>query len=437
MISRTFSSWGSVVRARHAVYSLASRHDAFPRISPGSTVLPYGNGRSYGDSCLNPDGALLRTDALDHFIRFDSDTGVICCEAGVLLADILRLTVPRGWFLPVVPGTAHVTVGGAIANDVHGKNHHRVGSFGNHVRRFELLRSSAERWICSPDEHPEWFAATVGGLGLTGVITWAELQLRPVAGAWMQVETVRFANLDEFCRLCENADSVSEYTVAWIDCLSRGRRLGRGLLQQANHSTHSAPDVPAHDYRIGMPFVPPLSVVNRATLQLFNTLYYHRPRWRTRRHTHFQQFLFPLDRIAHWNRLYGPRGFYQYQCVVPGERAADATASLLQAIARSRQGSFLAVLKRFGAATSPGLLSFPQQGLTLALDFPNSGESLERLFGELDALVAQADGRLYPAKDGRMPGWLFRRGYPQWQEFARYIDPACSSSFWRRVTQEA
>lgn len=438
MASRAVSSWGNVIHARHAIYALTSRHDDFPELPPGSTVLAYGNGRSYGDSCLNPGGALLQTRSLDRFIRFDRDHGVLACEAGVLLADILRLAVPAGWFLPVVPGTAYVTVGGAIANDVHGKNHHRAGTFGCHVRRLELLRSNGERWNCSPSDRPQWLAATIGGLGLTGVITWAELQLRRIPGPWMEVESIRFANLDEFCDLSMQADEGFEYTVAWIDCLSRGRSLGRGLLQQANHCGEGLQGRGAGAWQASVPCVSPVSLVNAATLRAFNVLHYHRQRSRhARRIGHFQSFFFPLDRVLHWNRLYGPRGFYQYQCVIPVAAAREATAQLLESIARSRQGSFLAVLKRFGSSSSPGMLSFPHQGFTLALDFPNKGQPMERLFCELDAVVGAAAGRLYPAKDGRMPGWLFRNGYRRWKEFVPHIDPACSSSLWRRVTENA
>lgn len=434
MTSRVVSSWGNVVRAEHALYRLRSRFDRFPDVARGSTVLPYGNGRSYGDSCLNAGGALLETRSLDRFIRFDRGSGVLACEAGVLLADILRFAVPCGWFLPVVPGTAYVTVGGAIANDVHGKNHHRAGTFGRHVRQLELLRSGGERRVCSPTENPEWFAATVGGLGLTGAVTWAEMQLRRVPGPSLEVETVRFANLDRFFVLCEESDRDFEYTVSWIDCLARGKQLGRGLLQRANH-LENAHRGRSTTRRMSVPFVSPVSLVNATTLRLFNTLHYHRHRAaRSRAVTDFQSFFFPLDQLRHWNRLYGPRGFYQYQCVLPGASGPEATARLLEIIARSGLGSFLAVLKRFGPIGSPGMLSFPREGVTVALDFPNKGPFVERLFRELDEVVGAAGGRLYPAKDGRMPGTLFRSGYPQWRQFEPYIDPACSSSFWRRVT---
>ena len=437
MASRVISSWGNVIRAPHLLFGMHSRYDSFPAAPTNTTVLPFGNGRSYGDSCLNVGGALLETRSLDRFIRFDSDSGVLACEAGVLLAEILELVVPAGWFLPVVPGTCYVTVGGAIANDVHGKNHHGAGSFGRHLRRFELLRSNGERLACAPTENPDWFAATIGGLGLTGVVTWAELQLRRIPSPHLKVESIRFGHLDEFFSLCEESERDFEYTVAWIDCLGRGKHLGQGILQRANHSRAPTSQSPA-SRKLSVPFPLPVSLVNPLSLRVFNTLHYHKQLARQKRSTeHFQGFFFPLDGILHWNRLYGPRGFYQYQCVVPNAVGREATARLLEKIAQSGLGSFLAVLKRFGSVESPGMLSFPREGVTLALDFPNKGDRVKRLFEALDRIVHDAGGTLYPAKDGRMPGALFRSGYPRWQEFLHYIDPASSSSFWRRVTEDA
>jgi FAD/FMN-containing dehydrogenase len=428
------SSWGNIAGGPHTVLPVRSRSEAFPDITPAASALPFGNGRSYGDSCLNTGGVLLQTRSLDRFIHFDRESGVLACEAGILLADILRLAVPAGWFLPVVPGTQYVTVGGAIANDVHGKNHHCAGTFGGHLRRLELLRSDGTRFWCSPTEQPDWFCATVGGLGLTGLIVAAELQLRPVAGPWMEVETIRYSSLEAFFHLSEASDRSHEYSVAWIDCLAGGKNTGRGLLQRANHSKR--PDMgPARRSRgLSIPIAPPVSLVNPVSLRLFNTLHYHRQR-RTcvTATTHYQSFFFPLDGIGNWNRLYGPRGFYQYQCVIPAGAAHWATAELLAETRASGLGSFLAVLKRCGAAGSPGLLSFPHEGVTLALDFPNRGERVFRLFERLDSIVASAAGRLYPAKDARMPAALFRSGYPRWQEFASFIDPRCCSDFWRRV----
>ncbi|HUI62520.1 MAG TPA: FAD-binding oxidoreductase [Steroidobacteraceae bacterium] len=436
------SSWGNLIRVPHALYNLRSRHDPFPRLAPGRTVVPYGNGRSYGDSCLNVGGGVVRTRALDRFIHFDRELGLLSCEAGVLLEEILRIVVPQGWFLPVVPGTAQVTVGGAIANDVHGKNHHRAGTFGCHVRQFELVRSDGTRLMCSPLENADWFGATIGGLGLTGVITWAELQLRSVAGPRLRVQKERFHDLESFFALSEQSDRDYEYTVAWIDCLGRGRHLGRGVMQRANHMRWGAE--PARERREApaavrsIPFVPPVSLVNTASLRLFNTAYYHlEGRQSGETDEDYTGVLFPLDSIQHWNRIYGSRGFLQYQCVVPHSAARRAVGELLESIAVSGLGSFLAVLKRFGLAKSPGMLSFPMEGVTLALDFPNSGDAVRRLFDRLNSIVSAAGGRLYPAKDARMPGALFRSGYPRWKTFIRFIDPACSSSLWRRVMEGA
>ena len=227
-------SWGRYPPARQAAVSVHWRSDPLPRVH--GTLLPFGQGRSYGDCCLNDGGTLLETSRLDRFIELDQGRGVLRCEAGVRIADILALTVPRGWFLPVVPGTQLVSVGGAIANDIHGKNHFRAGTFGRHVRALELLRSTGERAACSPRENPELFAATVAGLGLTGLVTWAELRLRRIPSPWVLQETIPFQNVDAFFELSARSDATHEYTVAWIDCLARGDSLGRGLFHRGNHA---------------------------------------------------------------------------------------------------------------------------------------------------------------------------------------------------------
>lgn len=439
MARQSIHSWGHVQGSDSEVVAVPGRFAALPPLPPSSaSFLPFGNGRSYGDSCLNPGGALLSTRYLDHFMGFDGDTGVLRCEAGVLLADILRLAVPRGWFLPVTPGTRFVTLGGAIANDVHGKNHLSHGSFGRHVRAFMLRRSDGTLRRCSPDEHADWFAATIGGLGLTGMILWAEIQLRPIRSPWVRQRTERFAGLDDFFRLCRECAGSNEYTVAWIDCAGGARRIGRGLFTRADHALGAdAPREAEREPRTRvrrMPFTPPLSLVNRFTVSAFNTLHYHAAgTGATTRLEHCERFFYPLDHLLEWHRMYGPRGFYQYQCVVPPQGAADVLTALLAEIGRARAASFLGVLKQFGGLPSPGLLSFPREGYTLALDFPNAGPALHRLFERLDALVMEAGGRLYPAKDGRMSGPCFRAGYPQWQALLPFIDPAFSSGFWRRV----
>lgn len=431
-MSRTGDSWGRWPAPRNqALVPLAGRAATLPAAAP--PLLAYGQGRSYGDSCLNQDGSLLLARGLDRFTHFDVATGVLGCEAGVTLGEILEVCVPQGWFLPVTPGTRFATVGGAIANDVHGKNHHRAGSFGDHVRAFELQRSDGSHRQLRPGD--PLFGATVGGLGLTGVIPWAELQLQRVAGPWMQVESLRFDRLDDFFALsAESADS-HEYTVAWVDCLAKGDALGRGHFLRANHAAPGASGKRPGD-GLAMPVTPPVSLVNGLTLRPFNTLYYHRQRARLRGSIqHYAPYFYPLDGIRDWNRMYGPNGFLQHQCVLPPAQARDAVRALLAEIARSGQGSFLAVLKEFGNRPAPGLMSFARPGTTLALDFPRSGPDAFALLDRLDAIVADAGGALYPAKDARMSPATFRRGQPNLESFLPYIDPAFSSSFWRRVME--
>ena len=454
MKAESTSSWGRVIWAPHRVTPIPRIGNAIESVlntvadedqSPAGalpTVLPYGNGRSYGDSNLNPGGILLDTRSLNRFLEFDPRTGILICEAGVLLSDILSRYVPQGWFPMVTPGTQFVTVGGAIANDVHGKNHHRAGSFGNHVLHFELLRSDGRRFICSPQENADWFSATIGGLGLTGVITWAALKLRPVSNPYVDSETIRFHSLDEFFDLSAASERDYEYTVSWIDCAFGGKRLGRGLFNRGNHAT-AAFDLPRHsrakedgpDVRAcRMPFTPPFSLVNGATLKAFNLAYFHHQRGdRVKLVQHYRPFFYPLDALLEWNRMYGPRGFYQYQCAVPPAQALRSVRALLETISASGMGSFLAVLKQFGTPASRGMLSFPMLGTTLALDFPNRGAKLHRLFDALDRIVLDAGGRLYPAKDGRMGPAIFKAGFPRWREFSGYVDPRFSSGLWRRV----
>ncbi|MDE1963005.1 MAG: FAD-binding oxidoreductase [Xanthomonadaceae bacterium] len=428
-------SWGRYPVTRETVIQLSNRASPLPRAH--GPALPLGNARSYGDSCLNDGGTLFATRALDHFLAFDPASGELTCEAGVLFSDILDLVVPQGWFIPVTPGTRFVTVGGAIGNDVHGKNHHRAGTFGHHVKAFELLRTDGSRMVCTPEENREWFHATLGGLGLTGVITWATLQLRRISGPWMSTESHRFGDLAAFFDLSSQSDEDYEYTVSWIDCAARGKSLGRGIFSRANHAPASPDKRPHAPVRSrSMPFTPPLSLVNPLSLRAFNQLYYHRQRRRVDHSTsHYQPFFYPLDSLAHWNRMYGPKGFLQYQCVVPPDNAHTTVQALIEAISRSGGGSFLAVLKQFGELPSIGMLSFPRPGTTLALDFPNTGTATFSLLDRLDAIVDEAGGAVYPAKDARMSGARFRRYFPRWEAFSRFIDPGLSSSFWRRVME--
>jgi len=429
-----FESWGRFPRVcKQEVRSLRWRGDPLPAAE--GTLLPFGLGRSYGDSCLNEGGTLLSTTGLDRLISFDHTTGVIRLEAGVTLADVLRFAVPRGWFLPVTPGTKFVTVGGAIANDVHGKNHHADGTFGRHVRAFELLRSDGSRLLCTREENAALYRATIGGLGLTGVITWAEIQLRPIHNPLIEAENVRFRNLDEFYEINAASERDYRYTVAWVDVLARGKNLGRGIYTRGNHAAPVTGDLPKLRWtsKITVPLDAPSGSINPLTVRLFNFAYYRRQLRRVRAGLMpYEPFFYPLDAVAKWNRVYGRRGFFQYQCVVPKE--TEAMRAILETIAASEEASPLVVLKTFGSLPSPGMLSFPREGVTLALDFPNRGERTFRLFERLDELVREAGGALYPAKDARMPPEMFRLSFPNWEEFARHVDPRFSSSFWRRVT---
>jgi len=398
-------------------------------------TLPFGSGMSYGDSCLAASDHVLRLRRLDRFIAADWASGVLSAEAGITLEELLAASIPRGWFLPVVPGTRHATLGGAIANDVHGKNHHQRGTFGRHVRRFGLVRSDAGRLNCSPAERPDLFRATIGGLGLTGIIEWAELQLVPIRAARITGITRRFADLDEFFALSDEFDPRHEFCVSWVDCLARGRRAGRGVYTAGNFAADGALAV-ERARGLTFPLTPPVSLVGRWSLRAFNELYWRKsPRKLAATQSGYGRFFFPLDAIGKWNRMYGPRGFQQYQCVIPAADARDGIRALLAAVADSGAGSFLAVLKRCGNIPSPGLLSFPMPGVTLALDFPQTSTLETALFQKLDAIVRETGGRLYPAKDAHMSGADFRRGYPAWTQVEALRDPALLSRFWRRVTQ--
>jgi FAD/FMN-containing dehydrogenase len=415
---------------QHEVVSINDPNYITRLVASNRSGITHGNGRSYGDVCLNPGGVLWHTLALDHFIAFDQTTGRLVCEAGVLLRDIQRLIIPRGWILPVTPGTQLVTVGGAIANDVHGKNHHALGSFGDHVQRIRLLRTDGQSIECGPQDHADWFAATVGGLGLTGIIVDVEIQLKPVAGPWLDTETVPYANLKEFFKLADESESGWQHTVSWIDCIAAG---GRGLFMRGNPSDVVDRQEPNGRQR-SMSVVPPVSLVNKLSLWAFNMAYFNLRKWRARRAiTHYESFFYPLDNLLEWNRMYGPNGFFQYQCVVPRDVGHDATQTMLGEIAHSGEGSFLAVLKTFGDRQPVGMLSFPCPGVTLALDFTNNGERTQKLFARLDAIVRDAGGRLYLAKDARMPRELFEAGYPHLNEFMKYRDPGISSSLSRRL----
>jgi FAD/FMN-containing dehydrogenase len=348
----------------------------------------------------------------------------------------LQLAVPRGWFLPVTPGTKFVTIAGAIANDVHGKNHHCAGTIGCHTTQFELLRSDGSRLICSPEQNAEWYAATIGGLGLTGIILWAEIQLKKIGSSKIALDTLTFRSLTEFLNLTKESEQAGfDYTVAWVDCLS-GRNV-RGIFYRGKHADTG--ELAAESVSSGVlkvPFAFPEFVLNRVTVKAFNTLYSTlSARKEGTQYVDYDPFFYPLDAVREWNLIYGRRGLMQYQCVIP-QRECAAFQEILTTIAESGAGSFLGVIKQFGEISSPGLLSFPRPGLTLALDFPFRGDRTLRLFDHLDRIVLNAHGALYPAKDAHMSRRMFEASYPNLERFRAFVDPHLSSGFWRRVQAE-
>jgi FAD/FMN-containing dehydrogenase len=374
-----FESWGRYPTYGAKVVPLHWQSD-FPATTEGlhNGALPVGMGRSYGDVCLLKDGNLLLTTGMNRLIDFDAETGLLTAEGGITLAQILDFAVPRGFFLPVTPGTKYVTLGGAIANDIHGKNHHVAGTFGRHVAQFELVRSDGSRRLCSPTENPDLYAATIGGLGLTGLISWATLRLKPIVSRKIDYEGVQFHGIDEFLDLTRQSQDI-EYTVSWVDVTSTGKNFARGIFMQGDHSSRHDTLNPSPKPKLVFPFDAPAFALNRLSVSLFNTAYFHKQvRQRVVALQDYEPFFYPLDKVLHWNRLYGKRGLLQFQYVIPWEHAKEGTIAILHEVAKSGLASFLAVLKVFGDVPSPGMMSFPKPGITLALDFPIKPDQMLR-----------------------------------------------------------
>ena len=434
-LTGAFESWGRYPRYQAHLVPQHWQQD-FPANIAGlhNGALPVGMGRSYGDSCLLKDGNLVVTTGMNRLLSFDETTGLLTAESGITLAEILDFAVPRGFFLPVTPGTKYVTLGGAIANDIHGKNHHIAGTFGRHITQFELVRSDGSRRVCSPTQDPDWFAATIGGLGLTGLITWATLRLRPIVSRLINFEGIQFHGIDEFLDLTKRYADI-EYTVSWIDCASTGANFARGIFMLGDHAQTPGPLTPSPEPKLTFPFDAPGFALNKYTVSAFNFAYFHKQMHpRVRAQQDYEPFFYPLDIALHWNRMYGKSGLLQFQYAIPWESAREGTIAILTEVAKSGLASFLAVLKAFGDVPSPGLLSFPQPGITLALDFPIKDGLTFPLFERLADMTRDFGGRLYPAKDAAMTAAQFQTFYPQWPQLARFRDPVLTSSFWERVT---
>jgi decaprenylphospho-beta-D-ribofuranose 2-oxidase len=409
-----------------------------------TSLIARGLGRSYGDAAVNGAGGVVNLLKLNRLLAFDEETGILECEGGVPLADVIDFALPRGFFPAVTPGTRFVTVGGAIAADVHGKNHHQDGSFASCLIDFRLLTASGEVLTCSRLRRPYAFWATLGGMGLTGVILDARFRLRPVASAYVTVDYQRTANLDESLSAFEESDHRYTYSVAWIDCLARGAALGRSVLMRGHHTEPAelpaelaeAPLAVKPGRRRSVPCYLPGGLLNSWSVKAFNALYYHRHRDR-RAIVAYDSFFYPLDSALNWNRIYGRRGFAQYQAAFPPSTSRRALIRMLETISAAGQASFLAVLKSFGPGNQ-GLLSFPVEGHTLALDLPNTGTRLISLLERLDAIVLEHGGRVYLAKDPRLGRDAFDMMYPRADEFRRVkavLDPQgrFNSSMARRL----
>jgi FAD/FMN-containing dehydrogenase len=407
----------------------------FPRAVDGihHGVLPVGMGSSYGDVCLLKGGTLLQTTSMNRLLNFDYETGILTAETGITLAQILDFSVPRGFFLPVSPGTKYVTLGGAIANDIHGKNHEAAGSFGNHVPCFELVRSDGKSMLCSPTENPDMYAATIGGMGLTGVMTWAQVRLKPIVSRMIDYEGIQFHGIDEFLAIKKQYSHV-EYTVAWLDCVSTGKNFARGVFMLGDHSKDPGELKPSPKPKLVFPFEAPGFLLNKLSITAFNTLFFHKQiKAHVKTKQDYEPFFYPLDTIRHWNRMYGKNGLVQFQFALPWETSIQGTTAILQEITKSGLASFLAVLKTFGDVPSRGMMSFPYPGFMFALDFPIKDGLTFPLMQRLGDMTRDFGGRLYSAKDACMTADQFQAFYPQWERFARFKDPAITSGFWERV----
>lgn len=418
------SGWGRYPVIEACVNKPRTEQELRGLVTSATSVIARGNGRSYGDSAINP-ASTIDMRRFNHMLSFDAVAGQLTAEAGVTLADIIATFLPRGWFPAVTPGTKFVTLGGMIAADVHGKNHHRDGSFREFVDWIELMDETGAVRRCSRHENQELFEYTLGGMGLTGVILRAAFRLRPVETGWIRQTTVPCSGLEETMAAFERAQD-STYSVAWIDCLGTGQSLGRALLMLGEHAT--LPEL--SESRAGAPFQTPLKrkvtvpldfpsfVLNRHTVGAFNALYHyagaHKP---ARQIVDWDSYFYPLDAALDWNRIYGRNGFAQFQCVLPLDRSEAGLSALLEATASARAGSFLAVLKRFGS--QEGGISFPMAGYTLALDFPLNRKALS-LLELLDGIALAHQGRFYLAKDSRMSAATFHAADPRVAGFTTY-----------------
>lgn len=410
-VTKAISGWGGYPEHEAQVFTPSCLSALQSQIQTQLPLISRGMGRSYGDSANA--SVVLQTTYCDHFIAFDANTGLLTAEAGIKLRDILKVIVPQGWFLPVTPGTSYVTLGGAIASDVHGKNHHVAGTFGQHVKSITLLLGAGDVVAVSPVEYVDLFQATCGGMGLTGVILNATIQLTPIQSSFITQKTIKADCIEAACESFE-VNTTATYSVAWIDCLATGKSLGRSVMMLGEHADSGELDLTIKD-PIAIPFHTPAALLNRITMKAFNNAYWAKAKDNKTQTVPLMPYFYPLDAIGAWNKLYGKAGFLQYQFVLPKTDGVANMRKVLTQIAQSGQGSFLAVLKQFGVEND-NLLSFPIEGYTLALDFKMTTSTIT-LLHELDSMVADMGGRVYLSKDAVMQEKVFKTTYPKWQQF--------------------
>jgi decaprenylphospho-beta-D-ribofuranose 2-oxidase len=434
IVEKELSGWGRypVVKSHLKRPERLSSLAQLLATSPPPGLLMRGGGRSYGDAALNSGGYTVLTERLNRLLAFDDRTGLLRCEPGVSLKELIEIFLPRGWFLPTTPGTKFATIGGAVAFDVHGKNHHRDGAFGQHVQRLTLILASGETVSCSREDNSDLFWATIGGMGLTGIITEVEFFLHRVETAYYKVLQIKAQNLDDALAAFDEYEPQFQYSVAWIDCLASKGSLGRSLLMLGNHAAIGdlTPEQQANPLfvppkkTIRVPIDFPSIALNPYTMAGFNTVYYHRQQAKQVESIQdYDSYFYPLDAILDWNRVYGKRGFVQYQCALPPDTSQAGLTQILERCSQAGQGSFLAVLKRFGP--EHGWLSFPMPGYTLTLDMPVA-PGLWDFLDRLDRIVLDSGGRVYLAKDARLSAAAFRQMYPnfpRWLQVKSQVDP--------------
>jgi decaprenylphospho-beta-D-ribofuranose 2-oxidase len=405
------SGWGRYPITDSLLYYPKTRMDCINLINK-NTLIPRGNGRSYGDSA-NAE-IVLQSNYFNKFIKFDPYIGIITCEAGVTISEILEVIVPKGWFIPVSTGTAFVTIGGAIASDVHGKNHHNNGTFSQHISSIELMIGSGDILTISPTQHQDLFYATCGGMGLTGIILAATIQLKSIKSSFIEQITIKTNTLEEVCDKFDQYKKTS-YSVAWVDCLAKGNQLGRSLLFLGEHLNQGQLSLNKKNKSNILSFLPSF-LLNKYTVRVFNELYFKKTTFsKDHRILSFEKYFYPLDTIPNWNLMYGKKGFIQYQCVLPKIVGVQGLKKLIRVISDNNMHPFLAVLKIFGEKNK-NYLSFPMPGYSLALDFKMS-QSIFNLVKILDSFISDMGGKIYLTKDALMTEETFKKTYPQWQQF--------------------